>query len=125
MKLRDLINFIAPPSTRDLDIPDDAQSAIDRGDAADVLVGSPGWKLLLDEFELIADEYLGKLREVDSDAQSVLVKKLRWEIAEQILGEIQTRMAWHRELRDQIIKETQDVDTRGGHPDTNEAPLYD
>jgi hypothetical protein len=53
------------------------------------------------------------------------VKKLRWEIAEQILGEIQTRMAWHRELRDQIIKETQDVDTRGGHPDTNEAPLYD
>lgn len=85
------------------ELPPDAQEAIQKGEAAEALLNSQGWKLICDELERLGDEALGELR--NADAAEVLTKKLRWEIAEAVLLEIQLAILAHKELKDQLLSE--------------------
>lgn len=83
----------------------DVQSAMDRGDVAESLLESSGWKLLLDEFEALGNEALQRLR--TGPDEDILPLKLRWEITEKLIEEIQVRIIWHKELKEQLLREQQ------------------
>jgi hypothetical protein len=87
------------------DMTPDVQSAINRGDIAESLLESSGWKLLLDEFEALGNEALQRLR--TGPDEDILPLKLRWEITEKLIEEIQVRIIWHKELKEQLLREQQ------------------
>ena len=94
------------------DIPEESLEAINKGRLAESLMGSAGYKLILDEFEDMSDSYLQKLKHCKSSSGEIVKGfQRRWTVAEEILKELQLRIYWYKEMKDQILQELASSDT--------------
>jgi hypothetical protein len=98
-------------------IPKTSIEAIKKGRLAEALMSHPGYKLLLDEIEDMSNDYLQKLRNCKSSSGDIVHGlQRRWIIAEEILKEIQLRLYWHKEMKNQVLQELIPVQDKVSDP---------
>jgi hypothetical protein len=89
----------------DPEIPQEMVDAIKRGNDAADLLKSPGWKLMRHELTELEADALHDLEKCMASGPALWGRKIRWEMLKKLNLEMEFRMTWYRDIRDQILTE--------------------